>query len=98
MLSGPKACGKTTLLKAAIEHDAHVRGESAHVAVLHCSAADTAASVLAKLATMCGLPVTAASGKVIRPREADRAVLIVRHVDLPTPDKYDTCQLVALLT
>ena len=98
LLSGPKACGKAVLLRAALETGAHLHGATAQVAALHCSAADTAASVLAKLAIMCGKPVTAASGKVLRPRGADRAVLIVKDVDLPTPDKYGTCQLVELLT
>lgn len=68
-----------------------MHGGTAHVAVLYCSAADTAASVLAKLAHTCGKPVTAAAGKVMRPRGADRAVLVIKDVDLPTPDKYDTC-------
>ena len=37
------------------------------------------------------------AGRVYRPREGDRLVLFLKDINLPRPDKYDTCLLVAFL-
>eukprot|EP01033_Poteriospumella_lacustris_P002713 gene2718-1970_t len=37
------------------------------------------------------------SGRVYRPRDCERLVLYLKDINLPRPDMYDTCQLIAFL-
>lgn len=88
---GPPGCGKSLLVAraAAARH-----GTS--LVTLHCSAQTSPDHVVQKLRQSCGL-FSSTSGRVFRPKEGDRLVLFLRGVDLPRPDKWGTCPLVAFL-
>lgn len=49
-----------------------------------------------QVAQTCSL-FNAPDGKVYRPRDCERLVLYLKDINLPRPDKYDTCMLVAFL-
>lgn len=66
------------------------------VTVLHCNAQTTAEHVIQKIRQSCALFSTN-TGRVFRPREGDRLVLFLKDINLPKPDKYDTCLLIAFL-
>ncbi|KAH8059565.1 dynein light chain binding protein [Aureococcus anophagefferens] len=64
------------------------------VATLHCSARTDASHVIAKIGQCCSL-FSAPEG-VYRPR-LRRLVLYLKDLNLPRPDAYDTCMLIAFL-
>lgn len=49
-----------------------------------------------KVAQTCSL-FSAPDGRVYRPRDCERLVLYLKDINLPRPDKYDTCMLIAFL-
>ncbi|CAK9088100.1 Cytoplasmic dynein 2 heavy chain 1 (Dynein heavy chain isotype 1B) [Durusdinium trenchii] len=92
ILVGPEGCGKTMLLS----HCFRLASRTTSVTTLHCNAQTTAAHVIQKIQQSCSLFSTN-SGRVYRPREAERLVLYLKDINLPKPDKYDTCMLIAFL-
>lgn len=92
LLTGPEGAGKTTLLDFCFS-----QLKSTAISTMHCSAQTNASHVVQKLVQMCGNPVTTASGRILRPRESERLVLVLKDVNLPKPDKYETMQLVQFL-
>lgn len=52
--------------------------------------------VLSQVAQTCSL-FSAPDGRVYRPRDCERLVLYLKDINLPRPDKYDTCMLIAFL-
>lgn len=91
ILVGPEGCGKNMLIRQAL------RGlMSVAVTVLHCNAQTTADHIIHKLAQTCALFATP-TGRVYRPRDAERLVLYLKDINLPKPDQYDSCMLIAFL-
>ncbi len=88
---GPEGCGKSTMLTSLFRAR---KGTS--VATLNCNSQTTADNVIQKIQEVCAL-FSATAGRVYRPREGDRAVLYLKDINLPKPDKYRTCMLVAFL-
>ena len=91
VLVGPEGCGKSLL----VQHLAAQRRNTS-LATLHCNAQTTAEHVVQKIRQGCSL-FSANSGRVFRPREGDRLVLFLKDINLPKPDKYNTCGLIAFL-
>ncbi|KDO32540.1 hypothetical protein SPRG_03015 [Saprolegnia parasitica CBS 223.65] len=91
ILVGPEGCGKNLLIRQAFQS---LKG--ATLSVLHCNAQTTADHVIAKIAQCCSLFSTN-TGRVYRPRDGDRLVLYLKDINLPKPDMYDTCMLIAFL-
>ncbi|CAK4090165.1 unnamed protein product [Aphanomyces euteiches] len=88
---GPEGAGKNMLIRQAFSS---IKGVS--FSVLHCNAQTTADHVIAKIAQSCSLFSTN-KGRVYRPRDGDRLVLYLKDINLPKPDQYDTCMLIAFL-
>ncbi|KAA0149393.1 hypothetical protein FNF29_05946 [Cafeteria roenbergensis] len=88
---GPPGCGKSLLVKQATG-----LSRGAKLVTLHCSAQTSPEHVVQKLKQSCGL-FSSTTGRVFRPKEGDRMVLFLRGIDLPKPDKWGTCPLVAFL-
>jgi len=91
LLVGPEGSGKNLMMNYIFSSV-----KSCQVATIHCSAQTTAVHVMQKLNQMCGV-FSSTSGRVYRPRDADRLILYLKDVNLPKPDKYDTMQLIAFL-
>ncbi|KAE9115561.1 Cytoplasmic dynein 2 heavy chain 1 [Phytophthora fragariae] len=91
ILVGPEGSGKNMLIRQAFKNL-----KSVTVSVLHCNAQTTADHVIHKIAQCCSLFSTP-SGRVYRPRDAERLVLYLKDINLPKPDQYDTCMLIAFL-
>lgn len=45
---------------------------------------------------MC-MVVSSTNGRVYRPKDCERLVLYLKDLNLPKPDKWGTCQLIAFL-
>eukprot|EP00753_Platysulcus_tardus_P014516 PLAT4386.4.p1 GENE.PLAT4386.4~~PLAT4386.4.p1 ORF type:complete len:4448 (-),score=2754.09 PLAT4386.4:79-13422(-) len=90
ILVGPEGAGKDLLLRHTFS------AAKAAVTTLHCNAQTTAEHVIQKIQQSCSL-FSSNSGRVYRPRDSDRLVLYLKDVNLPKPDKYNTCMLVAFL-
>ncbi|GLI62890.1 cytoplasmic dynein 1b heavy chain [Volvox africanus] len=92
LLVGPEGCGKGTLLEYCFK-----RMMGVQVAVVNCSAQTSANNVVQKLVQVCGKPVTTTNGKALRPPDNTRVILYLKDLNLPRPDKYNTCQLISFL-
>jgi dynein heavy chain 2, cytosolic len=91
ILVGPEGCGKSMIINHAFKQRRNVG-----IATLHCNAQTTADDVINKIAQTCAL-FSAADGRVYRPKDCERLVLYLKDINLPRPDMYDTCQLIAFL-
>ena len=91
ILVGPEGCGKNMLLRYVLS-----LRRSTSVVTLHCNAQTTAAHVIQRIQQACSLYSTNA-GRVYRPRDTERVVLYLKDINLPKPDQYDTCMLIAFL-
>ncbi|KAH9577240.1 Dynein heavy chain [Trypanosoma melophagium] len=91
ILVGPEGCGKTMLLKNLFEQISNTR-----VAIVNCSTQTEAIHIIQKLKQTCQMFNTNL-GRVLRPKEAERLVLLLKDMNLPKPDKYGTVQLHSLL-
>ena len=91
ILVGPEGCGKSMMIQHAFRQRRNVG-----IAMLHCNAQTTADDVISKIAQSCSL-FSSPEGRVYRPRDCDRLVLYLKDINLPRPDQYDTCQLIAFL-
>ncbi|KAH3831149.1 hypothetical protein DPMN_104411, partial [Dreissena polymorpha] len=91
ILVGPEGCGKGMMLKHCFE-----QLRSTQVAVVHCSAQTNPTHVLQKLSQTC-MVLNTNTGRVYRPKDCERLVLYLKDINLPKPDKWGTCQLIAFL-
>ena len=91
LVVGPEGCGKSMLLR-----NYFARLKNVSVATIHCSAQTTAQHIKQKLAQACGTFNTN-TGRVYRPKDAERLILYLKDINLPKPDKYATMQLIAFL-
>lgn len=91
ILVGPEGCGKSMMINHAFK-----RKKNVSIATLHCNAQTTSDDVIKKVSQVCSL-FSAPEGRVYRPRDCERLVLYLKDINLPRPDMYDTCQLIAFL-
>ena len=91
ILVGPEGCGKSMIINHAFKQKRNIA-----VATVHCNAQTTADDVISKIAQICSL-YSSPEGRVYRPRDCERLVLYLKDINLPRPDMYDTCQLIAFL-
>ncbi|KAG5491847.1 hypothetical protein JIQ42_01756 [Leishmania sp. Namibia] len=87
ILVGPEGCGKTMLLNNLFMNTTGTR-----VASINCSAQTEAVHVIQKLKQACSM-FNSNQGKVLRPKEAERLILLLKDLNLPKPDRYGTVQL-----
>ena len=92
ILVGPEGCGKNNaaqpLLRKRIKID-----KCCNAPLQRSDERDTHYS---KARDSCSLFSTN-SGRVFRPRDCERLVLFLKDINLPKPDKYNTCMLIAFL-
>lgn len=69
---------------------------STQVAIVHCSAQTSPTHILQKLSQTC-MVLNTNTGRVYRPKDCERLVLYLKDINLPKPDKWGTCQLIAFL-
>jgi dynein heavy chain 2 len=91
ILVGPEGCGKSMIINYAFRQKRNVG-----IASINCNAQTTAQDVINKIAQTCSL-FSSPEGRVYRPRDCERLVLYLKDINLPRPDQYDTCQLIAFL-
>lgn len=91
VLVGPEGCGKNMIIR-----DAFRKQRSTNITTLHCNAQTTAQHVIMKIQQTCSL-FSSPEGRVYRPRDCERLVLYLKDINLPKPDMYNTCMLVAFL-
>ncbi|XP_037092634.1 cytoplasmic dynein 2 heavy chain 1-like [Pollicipes pollicipes] len=91
LMVGPEGSGKTQML-----YQCFKKLKSTQVATVHCSAQTTPQHILQKLSQVC-IQITTNTGRVYRPKESEWLVLYLKDINLPKPDKWGTCQLIAFL-
>ena len=92
ILVGPEGAGKSLLL----QHLFSTKLKTSAVSTLHCNSQTTAEHVIQRIAQAC-VEQTTNTGRVLRPRSGDRLVLYLKDINLPKPDEYNTCMLIAFL-
>ncbi|CAE7570289.1 DYH1B [Symbiodinium sp. CCMP2456] len=96
LVSGPEGAGKNLLIRHAIHRLQNESDAALNVAVLNCNAQTSSKDVLQKLRQFCAIS-TGTTGRIYRPREGRRLVLYLKDINLPTPDKYDTSEIIMFL-
>jgi len=91
LLVGPQGCGKSLIINYAFRQK-----RSVSIATINCNAQTTADDVISKIAQTCSL-FSSTDGRVYRPRDCERLVIYLKDINLPHPDMYNTCQLIAFL-
>ncbi|KAJ3042257.1 Cytoplasmic dynein 2 heavy chain 1 [Rhizophlyctis rosea] len=91
LLIGPEGAGKHMILRHCFS-----KLKSISTATIHCSAQTRSSHILQRLQQTCSA-VQSTTGRVLRPRDAERLVLYLKDINLPKPDKYDTVELVQFL-
>jgi dynein heavy chain 2 len=91
ILVGPEGCGKSMIIQHAFRQKRNMS-----IATLHCNAQTSADDIINKISQTCSL-FSSAEGRVYRPRDCERLVLYLKDINLPRPDMYNTCQLIAFL-
>ena len=95
-MSGPEDTGKNFLIRHSISRLQDEFDLTFNVAVLHCNARTLSKDVLQKLRQFC-LITTGTSGRIYRPKEGRRLIFYMKDISLPSPDKYDTSEIVMLI-
>lgn len=67
---------------------------STQVATIHCNAQTSPTNVLQKLQQTC-MVISTNTGRVYRPKDCETLVLYLKDLNLPKPDKWGTCPLIA---
>eukprot|EP01022_Parablepharisma_sp_SALTPOND_P023029 TRINITY_DN475_c0_g1_i1.p1 TRINITY_DN475_c0_g1~~TRINITY_DN475_c0_g1_i1.p1 ORF type:complete len:3195 (-),score=434.63 TRINITY_DN475_c0_g1_i1:26360-35944(-) len=91
ILVGPEGCGKSLLLNSVF-----LKLKSTQVATIHCNAETTANHLMQKLKQMC-TQSGSSQGKVYRPKDALKLIVVLKDINLPRPNKYETIQLISFL-
>ena len=69
---------------------------STQIATIHCNAQTSPTHLLQKLQQIC-MVLSTNTGRVYRPKDCENLVLYLKDLNLPKPDKWGTCQLLAFL-
>eukprot|EP00931_Biecheleriopsis_adriatica_P043590 TRINITY_DN24917_c0_g1_i1.p1 TRINITY_DN24917_c0_g1~~TRINITY_DN24917_c0_g1_i1.p1 ORF type:complete len:4311 (+),score=994.91 TRINITY_DN24917_c0_g1_i1:69-13001(+) len=96
VVCGPEGSGKNLLIRHAINRMQNESDVALNVAVLNCNAKTSSKDVLQKLRQFCSV-TTGTSGRLYRPKEGRRLVFYMKDINLPTPDKYDTSEIIMFL-
>jgi dynein heavy chain 2 len=91
LLVGPEGAGKTTTMRYCFSKLKNIA-----VSIIHCSSETNSHQVLQRLYQTCILS-SSTTGRVLRPKDAERLILYLKDINLPGPDKYETVELVQLL-
>ncbi|KAK3929891.1 Cytoplasmic dynein 2 heavy chain 1 [Frankliniella fusca] len=91
ILVGPPGCGKSYILNECFRK---LRG--VEVSIVHCSAQITPQHVLQRLNQVC-MVISSNTGRIYRPRNAERLVLYFKDINLAKPDKWGSSMLIAFL-
>lgn len=63
---------------------------------MHCNRETKASLIIQKLYQTCQ-KATSANGKILRPLNCSRQIFVLKEVNLPKPDKYNTIELITFL-
>ena len=91
VLVGPEGCGKSLLLNSVFS-----RLKATQVATINCNAETTANHLMQKLRQMC-TQSGSSQGKVYRPKDALKLIVVLKDINLPRPNRYETIQLISFL-
>ena len=88
---GPEGVGKFTALRYCFS-----KLKSADIGTIYCSSESLSQHVINKLYQFCIL-TSNNNGRVLRPRRAEKLILFLKDINLASPDKYRTSELIQFL-
>lgn len=72
------------------------KSEKCRVITIHCNRETSGSSIVQKLLQVCQKS-SSASGRILKPLSCSRQIIVLKEINLPKPDKYNTIQLVSFL-
>ena len=91
LVVGPEGAGKSTSLRHCFS-----LLKNTNVAVVHCSSQTKSSQILQRLYQSC-IAANTTQGRVLKPKDAERLILYLKAINLPSPDKYATVELIQFL-
>lgn len=91
ILIGSEGVGKHMILRHCFS-----KFKNVSISTIHCSSQTRSSHVIQRLLQCC-LGMTTNTGRVLRPKDSEKLVLYLKDIDLPTPDKYETVELIQFL-
>ena len=94
IIVGKEGCGKSLLLEASIAE--LEKQEKCKMITIHCNRETKAELLIQKLFQTCH-KVTSVSGRALKPQGCKKQIFVLKEVNLPKPDKYNTIELITFL-
>ncbi|KAJ3390612.1 Cytoplasmic dynein 2 heavy chain 1 [Lobulomyces angularis] len=91
VLVGPEGCGKHMILRHCFAKE-----RSLAVATIHCSSQTRSLHILRRIQQYC-IGMNTNTGRILRPKDSEKLILYLKDINLPSPDKYETVELVQFL-
>ena len=93
VIVGHEGVGKSLLINHLLSNNP--KGKYS-VCTINCTSRTNSSSIIQKLNQSCVIS-NSSKGKILRPKDAQRLVLIIKDINLPKPDKYETIQLISFI-
>lgn len=90
VIVGPEGSGKSLLINYLLSQ------KKSSLAVINSTSQSNSKTIIQKLYQLCTINNTS-KGKILRPKDANKLVLLIKNINLPKPDKYETIQLLTFL-
>ena len=94
LVFGPSGVGKTLLIEVAY---ANLKKEqSVTMTTFHCSSQTKASHFIQRLNQYC-VTISSTAGRLLKPKDADTLLIVIKGLNLPKVDKYGTSEFIAFL-
>ncbi|XP_022659262.1 cytoplasmic dynein 2 heavy chain 1-like [Varroa destructor] len=94
IIAGPQGSGKCLLVRHCFSK---LSSTSVQMAILYCSSQTQPSHVHHKLLQHCITVNSGSTSKVLRPKDSEKLVFLLKDIDVPKKDKWGTCRLIEWL-
>ncbi|OQR67050.1 cytoplasmic dynein 2 heavy chain 1-like [Tropilaelaps mercedesae] len=94
IIAGPQGSGKCLLVRYCFSK---ISSRSVHMATFYCSSQTRPSHVYQKLLQHCITVNSGSTSKILRPKDSEKLVILLKDINIPKKDKWGTCQLIEWL-
>ncbi|XP_028968661.1 cytoplasmic dynein 2 heavy chain 1 [Galendromus occidentalis] len=94
IIAGPQGSGKCLLVRHSFAKMSHM---SIQLANFYCSSQTRPVHVHQKLLQHCIVVNSGSTSKILRPKDSEKLVVLLKDISVPKKDKWGTCQLIEWL-
>ena len=91
VLVGPPGAGKQMILRHCFAQSRNIT-----VATINCSSQTRSLHILQRINQIC-VGVNTNNGRVMRPRDSEKLIILLKDINLPAPDKYESVEMIQFL-